>query len=623
MSPWWIFLIDIMLTHMAFIIAYVVRMNFRLPDISVLEMLEVSLVVMFAYAVSFLFFKTYRGVIRHTDFAELIQVIYSCTIGVILVFVLDAINRYGNAGFVNVPHLVIVLHFVIALFFLSGFRMTVRETYAFLTKDKRYRATYIYGAGNLGLLALDAIKKEKNDPHRVVGFIDDDSRKWKSYLREIPILSLAKAMDKKEELGVDTLVLAIANLPKEKIREISELCMENGIEIKILPTFNNWMQEKVSEQKIRKLRIEDLLGRDEIALDMNRISKGLKDKVVLVSGAAGSIGSEMVRQLVKYPLKKLLLLDQAESALYDLQQELISKGVELDYELVIGDISNEYRMEKLFESFHPKVVFNAAAYKHVPLMEENPYEALNVNVRGTKNLADLSVRYGVEKFVMVSTDKAVNPTNVMGASKRLCEIYIQALSQNMATETSFITTRFGNVLGSNGSVVPLFRRQIEKGGPITVTHPDITRYFMTIPEACQLVLEAGFMGKGGEIFVFDMGKPVKIAELAKRMIKLSGLTLGEDIDIKYTGLRPGEKLYEELLATKENTMPTHNNKILIGKVRKHDYKQVNEKISKLIHNLHLESNQEIVIRLKDLVPEFVSQNSEYELLDKKQEAGIN
>lgn len=440
---------------------------------------------------------------------------------------------------------------------------------------------------------------------------------------EIPILSLAKAMDKKEELGVDTLVLAIANLPKEKIREISELCMENGIEIKILPTFNNWMQEKVSEQKIRKLRIEDLLGRDEIALDMNRISKGLKDKVVLVSGAAGSIGSEMVRQLVKYPLKKLLLLDQAESALYDLQQELISKGVELDYELVIGDISNEYRMEKLFESFHPKVVFNAAAYKHVPLMEENPYEALNVNVRGTKNLADLSVRYGVEKFVMVSTDKAVNPTNVMGASKRLCEIYIQALSQNMATETSFITTRFGNVLGSNGSVVPLFRRQIEKGGPITVTHPDITRYFMTIPEACQLVLEAGFMGKGGEIFVFDMGKPVKIAELAKRMIKLSGLTLGEDIDIKYTGLRPGEKLYEELLATKENTMPTHNNKILIGKVRKHDYKQVNEKISKLIHNLHLESNQEIVIRLKDLVPEFVSQNSEYELLDKKQEAGIN
>ncbi|MDQ2178539.1 nucleoside-diphosphate sugar epimerase/dehydratase [Marinifilum sp. D714] len=618
LSPWWIFFIDLLLTSLAFSIAYVVRMNFSLPDISVVQFMKIGGASLLAYIISYTIFKSYRGVIRHTDFGELIKLLYSTASGMLILFIFDQINHWIGGSLVHVPHLVVVLHFILSFFFLGGFRMLVRETYAFLTQQKNEKRVFIYGAGDLGVLALEAIKKERKENYQVVGFIDDDARKWKTKLRDVPIFSFPKAMERKEELGVETLILAIADLPKEKTRIITELCLENGLEIKILPAFNNWIHEKIPAKKIRRLKIEDLLGRDEILLDMERISKGLTDKVVLVSGAAGSIGSEMVRQLVRYPLRKLVLLDQAESALYDLQQELIARGINCDYELVIADISNKQRMQKVFEHFHPKIVYNAAAYKHVPLMEENPYEALNVNVKGTKILADLSVRFGVEKFIMVSTDKAVNPTNVMGASKRLCEIYIQALSQNMATNTSFVTTRFGNVLGSNGSVVPLFKRQIEKGGPVTVTHPEITRYFMTIPEACQLVLEAGFMGKGGEIYVFDMGDPVKIADLAKRMIRLSGLTVGEDIDIKYTGLRAGEKLYEELLATKENTKPTHNKKIMIGKVRKHDYMEVNHKISDLLSNLNHESNLEIVARMKDLVPEFISKNSDYEKLDQNQ-----
>ena len=615
LSPWWIFSVDILLSSFAFVLAYVIRLNFRLPSITAAELMIAGACNMGIYILSFLVFRTYRGVIRHTELGELIRLLYSNIAAMGLLFALDFINKWLNGGVIHVPRLVIVLHFIFTLFLLTGFRMLVRKVFAFLSSSKDMKQTLIYGAGDLGLLALEILNKERKEKYKVVGFIDDELSKHNKLLRDLRIYSFDKAIAFGQKKGVTVLVLAIANLAKEKVREITEICLEMNWGIKVLPAFDDWIEGTVAEKNVRSVKIEDLLGRDQIQLDLDRIRKGLEGKTILVSGAAGSIGSEIVRQLLKFPVGKLILLDQAESALYDLQQEILAEYDDAPYELVISDISNFSRMRKTFSTYQPQIVFNAAAYKHVPLMEDNPYEALNVNVGGTRNLADLSVKYGVEKFVMVSTDKAVNPTNVMGASKRICEIYIQALAQCDHIKTSFITTRFGHVLGSNGSVVPLFKRQMEKGAPITVTHPEITRYFMTIPEACQLVLEAGFMGQGGEIFVFDMGKPVKIVDLAKKMIRLSGLQLDADIQIKYTGLRPGEKLYEELLATTENTLSTHNDRIMIGQVCVQDFEKVSKAVGEMLQNLNEEENELLVSRMKDLVPEFISQNSEFASLD--------
>jgi FlaA1/EpsC-like NDP-sugar epimerase len=380
-----------------------------------------------------------------------------------------------------------------------------------------------------------------------------------------------------------------------------------------VPPVSNWINGELSFKQIKKVQIEELLERDAIQLDIDIIINQLNNKTILVTGAAGSIGSEIVRQVIKFNPKKIILLDQAESPLYEMEMELHDKYKQQQYEIVMGDIRNKDRMENVFKTFAPSIVFHAAAYKHVPMMENNPSESIFTNVLGSKNLADLSVQYKVEKFVMVSTDKAVNPTNVMGASKRIAEIYTQSLNKNSTTK--FITTRFGNVLGSNGSVIPRFRQQIETGGPITITHPDITRFFMTIPEACQLVLEAGAMGKGGEIFIFDMGESVKIVDLAKKMIKLSGLILDKDISIIYTGLRPGEKLYEELLANEENTIPTHHKQILIAKVKEYDFETISSSINELINLFDQQNNKSIVKKMKELVPEFKSNNSIYEELD--------
>jgi len=615
LSPWWIFAIDLLLTSIAFMLAFVIRLNFRLSGISVMDFMVAGIWSVGAYAICFLFLSSYRGVIRHTNLGELVRLLYSNALAMLLLFGLDFLNYRLSGAVVYVPDLVIVLQFVFTFFFLTGFRMLVRETYAFLSRVNTPKRTLIYGAGDLGLLALDILNKKRKDNYQVVGFIDDDKSKWMTNLNDIQVSSFSKALAMGTKRGVSMLVLAISKLRKEKIREITEVCLENNWEVKVLPASDNWIEGKVAEKTVRDVKIEDLLGRDEIQLDLQKIYQSLFGKIILVSGAAGSIGSEIVRQLLRFPIGKLVLLDQAESALYDLQQEIVSKYNNASFELVIGDVSNAARMRKVFEHYRPQLVFNAAAYKHVPLMEDNPYEALNVNVGGTRILADLSVEFGVEKFVMISTDKAVNPTNVMGASKRICEVYIQALAQRGDIKTAFITTRFGNVLGSNGSVVPLFKRQIEQGGPLKVTHPDITRYFMTIPEACQLVLEAGAMGQGGEIFVFDMGQPIKIAELAKKMIRLAGLRLDEDIQIKYTGLRPGEKLYEELLATSENTLPTYNDKIMISKTRPRNFNDVNISVSQILYYLDVEDNEMIVGRMKDLVPEFLSKNSVYESLD--------
>ncbi|MGZ2368722.1 polysaccharide biosynthesis protein [Ancylomarina sp. YFZ004] len=615
LSPWWILLIDLILVSIAFIIAYVIRLNFKLPTVSVMDFFIAGGFCVGVYAICFLFFSSYKGVIRHTGIRELIRLIYTNFTAPVLLFGLDYLNQTFDGGILHVPYLVLVLQFIFSLFFLIGFRLVVREVYSYLSKVEKTKKTLIYGAGDLGILALEILNKERKENYQVVGFVDDDRNKWATHLRDVQVSGFPKALSMGMKKGVSMVVLAMSKMRKEKIREITEICLENNWEVKVLPAVDDWINGKMPKQSVRDVNIEDLLGRDEIQLNLQRIRESLVGKTILISGAAGSIGSEIVRQLLKFPIGKLILLDQAESPLYDLQQEINSKYNNASFEMVIGDISNSERMRKVFEHFNPEIVFNAAAYKHVPLMEDNPYEALRVNVGGTQNLADLSVEFGVEKFVMISTDKAVNPTNVMGASKRICEIYIQSLAQRGDIETAFITTRFGNVLGSNGSVVPLFKKQIEQGGPVKVTHPDITRYFMTIPEACQLVLEAGCMGDGGEIFVFDMGKPVKIVDLAKKMIRLAGLKLNIDIHITFTGLRPGEKLYEELLARNENTLPTHNNKIMIGQIRPHNYEKVNTAISEILHYLNVDNNEMIVARMKDLVPEFISKNSIYELLD--------
>ncbi len=405
------------------------------------------------------------------------------------------------------------------------------------------------------------------------------------------------------------------DIPVERKKEMADICLEHNTKMLNVPPITNWINGELSFKQIKKVRIEELLERAPIVLNKDKIEEQLKNKTILITGAAGSIGSEIVRQLIPFKPKQLILIDQAESPLYDIEMELKEHVSAPTYKAYIADICNPGRIEAIFRSHRPEIVFHAAAYKHVPLMEENPTEAVLVNVKGTKYIADFSVEYGVEKFVMVSTDKAVNPTGVMGASKRAAEIYIQALNQKK--KTKFVTTRFGNVLDSSGSVIPRFRQQIEKGGPVTITHPEITRFFMTIPEACQLVIEAGSMGQGGEIFVFDMGKSVKIIDLAKKMIQLSGLTLGKDIQITFTGLRPGEKLYEELLHTNENSLPTHHPQILIAKVKEYNYQTISELIDELVVLASSGNEMKLVQKMKEVVPEFISNNSVYEQLDTK------
>jgi len=494
------------------------------------------------------------------------------------------------------------------------FRVVIKIAYLELINPTGARnKVIIIGAGEAGLITKRALDRDLGIRYKVISFIDEDKNKIGKKLEGVDISGLEKLGELLATNEIDNIIISVQHLRPEKKQFIFEACLPYKTNVSSVPPVSSWIDGELSYNQIKNIKIEDLLERDEIKLDNEGIQKELNGKIIMVTGASGSIGSELVRQMLNFNPAKIILIDQAESAMFDLEVELSAKYNYKNFEIAIADICNEVRMDHAFRLFKPQMVYHAAAYKHVPMMENNPSEALYTNVKGTKIIADLSIKYGIEKFIMISTDKAVNPTNVMGASKRIAEIYVQALSRK--GKTSFITTRFGNVLGSNGSVVTLFKKQIEQGGPLTVTHPEVIRYFMTIPEACRLVLEAGMMGKGGEIYLFDMGKPVRIIDLARKMIQLSGLEIDRDIKIKFTGLRPGEKLYEELLNDAENTLPTYHPQIMIGKVREYDFEPVSKEIDELIELFRNQDNMAIVKKMKKIVPEFKSKNSEFEKLD--------
>lgn len=612
---WIIFLIDLTICVGSVLLAYQVRFNFKVPPHEV-ELWVISLPVLLGVRVfSFFVSRIYQGIIRYTSTRDALRVFFTITAGSLFIAVANMAS-YMIWKLFLVPYSIIIIDYFITVFSLTAFRILVKSVYMEIKNPSREKKeVIIYGAGESGVITKRSLDRDAGARFKVIAFVDDDLAKSGKTLEGVKIYN---ADDDLEDLlranNVNQLILSIQNISSVRKQQIIEKCLPYDVNILNVPPVNSWINGELSFKQIKQIKIEDLLERDPIHLDLDKISSALSGKSVLITGGAGSIGSEIVRQIIPFNPKYLIILDQAETALYELELEIREKYNWQNYETVIGDIRQSDRMRRVFDVFKPQVVFHAAAYKHVPIMENNPSEAILTNVSGTHILADLANEFKVEKFVMVSTDKAVNPTNIMGATKRIAEIYCQSL--NKISSTQFITTRFGNVLDSNGSVIPRFKKQIEEGGPITVTHPDVTRFFMTIPEACQLVLEAGAMGNGGEIFIFDMGKSIRIIDLARKMVKLSGLTLGKDIQVVFSGLRPGEKIYEELLADKETTLPTHHEKIMIAKVREYDFKNVSNDIDQLITMFRSQDNESIVKKMKEIVPEFVSANSVYAKLDR-------
>jgi FlaA1/EpsC-like NDP-sugar epimerase len=616
---WVVVFLDLLLNLSALAFAYLIRFDLK-ADYSVIqeEWNVLSKSIFFYIFIKFTVFQLFRiqkGLVRYTSTEDLRRIFLAVLTCSIIFTIASAIRAEFLDGFYLFPTSILIMEFLVSFAFTVGSRFVVKLIYLESTKDKSEKVNVlVYGAGVSGLITKRTISKDRFINQKIIGFLDENKKLHNTRLEGTRIYSPDKLENLANEFDIKTVIIAIQNPDKENINRLVEKCLSLGITVQKVPRPKSWINGEFSSKQLSKINIEDLLGRKPIQLDQAKISAELTGKVILVTGAAGSIGSGLVKQIGNYEPKTIVLLDQAESALYDLQQELHSKGNLFPFDIVIGDIRNYDRLKRVFEFYKPEYVFHAAAYKHVPLMENNPSEAVLTNVKGSKNLVDLALEYDVQKFVMISTDKAVNPTNVMGASKRVAEIYAQ--TKNQLGKTRFVTTRFGNVLGSNGSVIPLFQKQIEQGGPLTITDERITRFFMTIPEACQLVLEAGSMGQGGEIFVFDMGKSVKIFDLAKKMIQLSGLELGKDIEIKVTGLRPGEKLYEELLASEENTIPTHNPQILIAKTKENSEIQLNA-VEELIQLFDSQQNEQIVRKMKEIVPEYISNNSEFEKLDNK------
>ncbi|MBR3529682.1 MAG: polysaccharide biosynthesis protein [Bacteroidales bacterium] len=622
--PGWIMLVfDVILFVGAFALSELFswRLDTAMTGHSIFINFCISFVVMMFF---FYVFKTYRSIIRHMGLNDIFRVLLACLFSAVVCIALNFLNNKFKVV-PTVPNtmpsyrLTIMLFSMMALMMLLERFMILYIYNQYFKRRRREVNLVIYGAGAAGVIANNALKQDIHFEYKVHAFIDDDLSKVNQQLDSIPVMRARDVLNPKfvASKNISQIIIAIPTIRLMHKQAITNRALDLGLTVKAVPHISNWMNGTFSANQIQDIKIEDLLEREPIKIDNINVVREVLDKTVLVTGAAGSIGSEICRQLLQYKPSKIIMLDQAESPLYDLQFELrnnepYKKSIDA-MEFVIANVKDQARMEEVFEMFRPDLVYHAAAYKHVPFMEENPYEAIYVNVFGTKNVADLAIKYGAEKFVMVSTDKAVNPTNVMGATKRMAEIYIQSRSTE---KTHFVTTRFGNVLGSNGSVIPLFKKQLAAGGPLTVTHKDIIRYFMTIPEACNLVLEAGAMGQGGDIFVFDMGKPVKIYDLAKKMIQLSGL---KGIEIKEIGLRPGEKLYEELLATKENNIPTYHPKILRAEVRKYPIEDIDIAYAELQDIMFTLDDRKIVAKMKAIVPEFISNNSIYCDLDKKQD----
>lgn len=615
-SKWLVLGIDVFLICLSFVLSYLIRFNLTLNFETDNLLLQLPLVASIAF-VAFILTGSYKGVVRHTGVRDVYNIFNAICLSSIITIFLVIVNRQSSfMDNFTIPLSIIIIHSLISFIVLTASRYVFKTLYYNLVKKfKITKNVVIYGAGESGILTYNALTSHTASNARVVGYVDDDNKKVGKSINGVKVYSkgeLSEIFLLKRE--IEEIIVSINNIDNNSLREIVESLVDYRVQVKIVPPVEDWINGELKVSQIKQVQIEDLLNRVPINIRKSKVSNELKEQVIMVTGGAGSIGSEIVRQIATYDYKSLIIIDQAESALYDLQQELKQNGFH-NYIPIVGDIRDKNRMNTFFQEYKPTIVFHAAAYKHVPLMEYNAYEAIKVNIAGTKMLVDLSLNYNVDKFVFVSTDKAVNPTNVMGATKRIAEMYISCMHQE--NKTKFITTRFGNVLGSNGSVIPLFKKQIQHGGPLTVTHKDITRYFMTIPEASQLVLEAAAMGQGGEIFIFDMGKSVRIFDLAKNMIKLSGLRYPEDIDIKVTGLRPGEKLYEELLANGENTLPTYHKKIMISKVRELNYAEVRSKVDELcVSNMFF--NGDTVKLMKEIVPEYVSNNSEFCKLDDSQ-----
>jgi FlaA1/EpsC-like NDP-sugar epimerase len=568
--------------------------------------------------ISFISFRTFRGILRFSSFSDLLRIIYSLALGYALTFMAVLALKRLNAAF-NITNVTFSAIFLLNIFLMIFSRILVKEVYEAITGSTvKPVNVFIYGTKQAGISVAKALKGNNEFNYRVLGFISDESHMIGKELMGVSIHAnnehLFRTLESKD---VKTIIVSPQKMEEIKNSSLLANFVDNNIALLTTVPINEWNGNVMSREQLKDVQIEDLLPRDPIHINMREIASNIEGRRVLVTGAAGSIGSEIVRQVASFNPYSVILIDQAETPLHDMRLELQEKWRELRTEIVVADISNKSRMEKIFSRTRPQYIFHAAAYKHVPMMEDNVSESVQTNILGTKIVADLAVRYNAQKFVMISTDKAVNPSNVMGCSKRICEIYVQALAKHVEktaqTSTQFITTRFGNVLGSNGSVIPLFREQIKHGGPVTVTHPEIIRYFMTIPEACQLVLEAGAMGKNGEIYIFDMGRPVKILDLAKRMIRLSG---SKNMKIEFTGLRHGEKLYEELLNQAERTKPTHHEKIMIADVREYEYEEVSRNINTLIQISYDYDDMRTVKAMKEMVPEFQSINSPFEAVDR-------
>ncbi|MBL0012855.1 MAG: polysaccharide biosynthesis protein [Flavobacterium sp.] len=621
---WIIFAIDVFIVLVASIITYLIIYSLSNLRYNYFGMATRYGLIILVNAIFFLVYRTYAGIIRHSTFIDGVKLLISTTTSYIFLLVVNfsCLVFFDKVIFVTTG---LFINFVLSFLLLFLFRILIKyvfEKYMHFEDKKKLINAVIYGSDANAISVANALKTETPSRFKLRGFIDKfNQNKTSKSILNLPIFNQNKKIAViLRSLKADALIIAEKSLSKEETIAIVEECLEFNFKVFTVPLIADWEDEKQISTKVKSFEIEDLLDRKPIVLDTRAISTQLDGKTIMITGAAGSIGSEITRQILSFNPKKIIIVDQAETPLHNLSLEIKPFNDKVVLRSVLADIRNREALDMVFAKYNPNVVYHAAAYKHVPLMEENPSQAVFTNVLGTKNLADLSLQYEVECFVMVSTDKAVNPSSVMGASKRIAEKYVQTLNSNLnsdnrAVKTKFITTRFGNVLGSNGSIVPLFSRQIAEGGPLTITHPDIIRYFMTIPEACQLVLEAGAMGKGGEIFIFDMGQPVKIIDLALKMIRLAGFIPYKEIDIKIIGLRPGEKLYEELLNDSSKTLPTHNNKIMIAQEIQEDHASIQTATNALLLHLGKSSNEDIVSAMKKIVPEFKSMNSVFETLD--------